>query len=208
MNVLDQHSRGSCCKNHKPPRRWRAVALTVLATVLALAAAAFVFIYSGAYSVAATDGHSKPVEWAVRTAAERSIRAHARDVAVPAGMDLRDPQLAKKAFGHYSAACVTCHAAPGRGPDPWVVLYPSAPDLTRAEVVSRRTDRELFWIIKHGIKDTGMLALGPTHKDDDVWAVAAFVQQLPGMTPEQYQAMSREYEAARKVSATDGKHHH
>ena len=206
MNLLNESSRGSYCQ--KPPRRWRVVALTFLATILALAAAGFLFVYSGAYSVAATDGHSKPVEWAVRTAAERSIRAHAKGVTVPQGIDLRDPTLAQKAFGHYSAACVTCHAAPGRGPDPWVVLYPPAPDLTKAEVVSRWSDRELFWIIKHGIKDTGMLALGPTHKDDDVWAVSAFVRQLPAMTAEQYEAMTREYEAAKSSKALGGNHHH
>ena len=68
------------------------------------------------------------------------------------------------------------------------MLYPPAPDLTKADVVSRWSDAELFWIIKHGIKDTGMLAVGPTHKDEDVWAVSAFVRQLPEVTPEQYRA--------------------
>ena len=57
------------------------------------------------------------------------------------------------------------------------------------------TDAELFWIIKHGIKDTGMIALGPTHKDSDIWGVTAIVRQLPDMLPADYRAMQRDYEA-------------
>ena len=144
----------------------------------------------------------------VKETAKRSIRSHAMSVTVPQDVNLRDPALAKKAFGHYSAACVTCHAAPGRGADPWVVLYPPAPELSNPDVVSRWSDAELFWIIKHGIKDTGMLALGPTHKDDDVWAVSAFVRQLPDMTPEQYQALARDYEAKKAAKPAAQHHHH
>lgn len=57
------------------------------------------------------------------------------------------------------------------------------------------TDGELFWIIKHGIKDTGMVALPPGHADEDVWAVAAFVRQLPDVPPTRYQAMAASYQA-------------
>lgn len=198
--------------NHELPtgiarrRRWRRPLIGLVAAVLAVTGAGAALLYTGAYSVAATDGHAKPVEWVLRQTMERSVRAHARDVAVPAGVNLNDKELARKAFGHYSAACVTCHAAPGRGPDPWVVLYPPAPNLTKPEVVSRWSDPELFWIIKHGIKDTGMIALGPTHKDEDLWAVSAFVRQLPEMTPEQYQQMAREYES-RKPPGGEHAHH-
>jgi hypothetical protein len=74
--------------------------------------------------------------------------------------------------------------------------------LTRAEVVGHWRDAELYWIIKHGIKDTGMLALGPTHPEDALWAVTAFVRQLPTMTPEEYQAMAQRYEAKQKARAS------
>lgn len=204
--MSNEASNESCCRSLK--RVWKPVLATVLAAVVIAVAVGAFFIFSGAYSVAATEPHSRPVEWALKETAERSIRAHAKSVTVPPDINLRDPALAKKAFGHYSAACVTCHAAPGRGPDPWVVLYPPAPDLTKAAAASRWSDAELFWIIKHGIKDTGMLALGPTHKDEDVWAVSAFVRQLPDMTPGQYQAMAREYEAAKRAPGTTGTHHH
>lgn len=72
-----------------------------------------------------------------------------------------------------------------------MVIYPPAPDLTDRAVVAAWSDAELYWILKHGIKDTAMMALGPTHKEEDIWRVAAFVRQLPEMTPEQYQAMAQ-----------------
>ena len=171
-------------------------------------AGALAFVRSGLYNVAATERHAAPIEWALRTAMEKSVRRHAAGVVVPDGVDLKDPALAERAIGHYSVACATCHGAPGRGRDPWVVIYPEGADLTRKDFVSRWSDRELYWIIKHGIKDTGMLALGPTHKEEDLWAVSAFVWQLPEMTPRQYQKLVRRYEGSKKESQGEGHEHH
>lgn len=89
-----------------------------------------------------------------------------------------------------------------------MVLYPEPHDLTRAEVVSRWTDAELYWIIKHGIKDTGMIALGPTHQEQDLWAVSAFVRQLPHMTGERYHELVTQYQAQRASMATATGHQH
>ncbi len=144
---------------------------------------------TGAYSVAATDPHTRPVAWALRRAMEASVREHAEDVELPAGVDVRDPELAALAIGHYSVACASCHGAPGRERAPWMVLYPEPESLTRADVVDRWSDRELYWIIKHGIKDTGMIALGPTHEEEDLWAVTAFVRQLPSMPKAEYDSL-------------------
>jgi mono/diheme cytochrome c family protein len=138
------------------------------------------------YDVGVTAPHSAPVEWALRRGMEASIRAHAQSVVIPDGTNLEDPKLAERAIGHYSVACAQCHGAPGHPAAPWMVLYPAPSDLTRPEVVSRWSDTELYWIVKNGIKDTGMLALGPTHQEQDLWAVSAFVRQLPGMSGERY----------------------
>jgi mono/diheme cytochrome c family protein len=116
-----------------------------------------------------------------------------------------NPALAARAFGHYSAACRTCHGAPGVKPDPWMVIYPAAPDLTKAEVVGAWSDEELFWVLKHGVKDTGMMALGPTHQDKDIWAVTAFVRQLPSMPAERYTELAAEQRA--KQHGHDHAHH-
>lgn len=62
-------------------------------------------------------------------------------------------------------------------------LRPQPPPL--ADVVAEWSAAELFWIIKHGIRMTGMPAWGPTHGDEEVWAIVAFVQTLPTMSAEE-----------------------
>jgi mono/diheme cytochrome c family protein len=152
--------------------------------------------------------HSAPVEWALRRAMEGSVRSRARNVTLPPGIDLGDPRLAERAIGHYSVACAPCHAAPGHPAAPWMVLYPAPADLTRADVVSRWSDAELYWIIENGIKDTGMIALGPTHQEQDVWAVSAFVRQLPQMSRERYHELVTRYQAQRAAMAAAAAHQH
>jgi cytochrome c553 len=183
------------------PRTWAFVTAGVLG-----AAALSTALAVGAVDVSVTTPHAAPVERGLRAVMEHSVQKHAQDVHKPAGTNLRDPELAARAFGHYSAACRTCHGAPGQKADPWMVIYPAAPDLTRHEVVDAWSDNELFWILKHGVKDTGMMALGPTHQDKDIWAVSAFVRQLPEMTAERYAELAAAYKA--KQDAAHGHHHH
>jgi hypothetical protein len=51
------------------------------------------------------------------------------------------------------------------------------------------TAAEEFWVIKHGIKATGMPAWGVTHSDDMLWDVVAFLRKLPDLSPAEYQAL-------------------
>jgi hypothetical protein len=150
------------------------------------------FIYSGFYNVAATAAHAEPVEWLMQTAMKRSVQTRARQIEIPEGVTLTDPALAEKAIGHYSTVCAPCHGAPGVKRAPWMDLNPEAPDLMKE--ASEWKDSELFWIIKHGIKMTGMPALGPSHTDQEVWAIAGFVRQLPTMSPERYRALEKQYQ--------------
>jgi mono/diheme cytochrome c family protein len=176
-------------------------------TAAFVAGAGAIALGARAYDVGATAPHSAAVEWALRSGMEASIRAHAASVLIPRGIDLQDPQLAERAIGHYSVACSQCHGAPGHPAAPWMVLYPEPDDLTRPEVVSRWSDTELYWIIKHGIKDTGMIALGPTHREQDLWAVSAFVRQLPSMTGQRYHELVTRYQTERASIAAGAAHH-
>jgi mono/diheme cytochrome c family protein len=67
-------------------------------------------------------------------------------------------------------------------------LYPRAPELRRG---SRSTPAEDFWVVKNGIKMTGMPAWGVTHDDEILWDVVAFLRKLPELTADQYQALVR-----------------
>ncbi|MEX2365632.1 MAG: cytochrome c, partial [Pseudohongiellaceae bacterium] len=94
--------------------------------------------------------------------------------------------------------CVGCHLAPGKDTSEiHQGLSPQPPKL--AKRAKQRTLEEIFWVTRHGIKMTGMPAWGVTHDDTQLWAIAAFVKQLPELSAEQYQAM--------KQQAVDDGHH-
>lgn len=69
-------------------------------------------------------------------------------------------------------------------------MRPRPPHLT--EAAAHWEPKEIFWLVKHGAKMTGMPAFGPTHDDKTLWNVAAFVSQLPAMTPERYAELAGE----------------
>jgi mono/diheme cytochrome c family protein len=138
-------------------------------------------IYTGVYDVAATAPHW-PVTRLMETARIRSIKAHAAGIQVPQGFDA--PENIPMGVEHFAAHCAVCHGAPGvpRG-DIAQGLYPPPPDLDKT--VKFYSDGELFWIVKNGIKMTGMPAWSD-HSDAELWATVAFVKKLPGMTEQDY----------------------
>jgi mono/diheme cytochrome c family protein len=147
------------------------------------------FIYSGAYSVAASEPHSSLVRWLFTTVRDQSIEEHARDVKPP---QLDEAKLVKTGARHYADMCAVCHGAPGeerseisRG------LNPPPPDLQTGEIQKKYTEAELFWIVQHGIRMSGMPAFGSTHQEKDLWGVIAFVKQLPEMNPGEYRSIAK-----------------
>jgi mono/diheme cytochrome c family protein len=163
-------------------QRWVAI---VVGGLLAVVTGAALAVYFGAYNFAADVPHTQPIYWLLETARERSIEVRSEGIAVPD--DLSDPKRIQLGAGQYAEMCAGCHLAPGmkrteiaRG------LYPRAPELRR---VTDLGPAEAFWVVKHGIKMTGMPAWGVTHDDEMLWDVVAFLQKLPDLTPEQYRAL-------------------
>jgi mono/diheme cytochrome c family protein len=161
------------------------IALCVGGALLAGLGAAAVGIYWGVYNVAADVPHTQPVFRLLEVVRDRSIAVRAADVAVPD--DLADSRRIASGVGQYAEICSGCHLAPGmkrteisRG------LYPRAPELRRG---SRSTPAEDFWVVKHGIKATGMPAWGVTHGDELIWDIVAFLRKLPEMSPDDYEAL-------------------
>ncbi|HJU05301.1 MAG TPA: cytochrome c [Nitrospiraceae bacterium] len=102
---------------------------------------------------------------------------------------LNDPQRIEAGLRSYHAMCKTCHSAPGRQPSTIQQgLNPKPPKLDSERVQNRR-DEELYWVIKNGIRMTGMPAFGKTHQDEALWSIVAFVRQLPHLQGKDYAAM-------------------
>ena len=101
------------------------------------------------------------------------------------------PDVIDRALGHYADHCSTCHANDGSG-DTEIGrgLYPKVPDM-RATNTQSLTDGELFSIIEHGIRLTGMPAWGngTPEGERDSWGLVHFVRRLPKLTPEEIERM-------------------
>jgi mono/diheme cytochrome c family protein len=146
-----------------------------------------VWVFAGMMDISAAKKEGTLTQWFLTSVRDRSVRSHAADIKVPA---LTDSAMILKGFGHYHEMCVMCHGAPGEEPGELAAgLNPRAPLL--AEGSGSWSDAEKFVIIKNGIKMTGMPAWGPTHDDSAIWSIVAFVNQLPTMTPQEYEKFEK-----------------
>lgn len=165
-------------------RRHLPSATFVVVALLAAAAVAGLFIFSGCYNIGADVPHSKLVYNTLETFRDRAIVRHARAINLPA--DLDSPARIAAGAGLYNEMCTGCHLGPGLEKSELSQgLYPAAPELARG---TNRTPEQMFWIIKHGVKLSAMPAWGRTHDDELIWNMVAFLRQLPKMSPAQYKA--------------------
>ena len=179
----------------------RILAAAPIALVL-IATAGLAFIYSGVYNIAADAPHWPLTERVLALLRTRSIDARARGVAVP---DLADPKRVLIGAGQYAEMCVACHLAPGVSDTPLRQgLYPQPPELARHRMDAQTT----FWVVKHGIKMSGMPAWGKSHGDDVLWSIVAFLQKLPDLDAKQYRELIAKAPADEQMKAPGGGHPH
>ena len=160
----------------------RAALITLLTVFVLAIGGTLTFIYSGIYDVAATSPHWPITYWAMETVRMRSIKMRASSITPPD--DLVTDTTVVRGTEHFAAHCASCHGAPGvpRG-ETGERLYPQPADLTHA--ADRYTPGELFWILKNGIKMSGMPSWAD-HSDDELWSSVAFIEKLPTMSDADY----------------------
>jgi len=165
----------------------------VLGVLLLICFGKFALIWSGAYNIAADEPHWRLTERVMETLRDRSVAVRASSIVAP---NLTDESLIRAGAGNYDAMCTGCHLQPGiEQSEVSVGLYPSPPNLTR-----RRMDdaARAFWVIKHGIKLSGMPAWGRSMEDEHIWGMVAFLRELHDMAPKRY----------RELVETSGGHSH
>ncbi|MAT65613.1 MAG: cytochrome C [Gammaproteobacteria bacterium] len=160
---------------------WKNItALLILATAGALAVS-----WLGLVSIAASSGHFAITRWFLGWTMENAVETQSMLAKMPKTIDLDDPTLVQRAAGHFATGCAGCHGAPGIPQSPVVnAMTPSPPRLEGK--VAQWDNAELFWIVKYGLKYTGMPAWPAQDRDDEVWAQVAFLRALPAMAPEEY----------------------
>jgi mono/diheme cytochrome c family protein len=158
----------------------------VLAIIGAIAAGAFFF--GGFFNIAASEQDPGIVAWALVNVRQASIARHANDTPPGSLDDAATIRAGAHAFAE--RGCVNCHGGPGAT---WAKfsegLNPGPPDLK--DVVKERPPRELFWIVKHGIRMTGMPSFGTVGvPDPEIWSIVAFLKKLPTVTDADFKTWS------------------
>lgn len=162
--------------------RWKhLIVLVIVLPVLGLLVA-----WSGLVSVGASSGHWAATNWFLHWVMRNSVRTAALSVEAP---PLDNPALLPPAAGHFETGCAICHGSPAQGRSDAVrAMLPPPPDLKT--VVPTWTDGQLFEIVKHGVRFTGMPAWPTQMRDDEVWAMVAFLRKLPEMDTNAYLQVS------------------
>src|SRR5690606_25149830 len=163
----------------------------------ALGLGAALFVSAGLVPIAASEGHWPVTRWLLEFAMRRSVAASA--LGVPAPPPLDDPALVLKGAGHYATNCLPCHGAPGRPRPPLVQQMLPQPPTLSAKVVALSPE-ELFRVVKHGIKYTAMPAWVARERDDEVWAMVAFLKRVPDLDAQAFESLAYGGRAGRRAA--------
>lgn len=137
---------------------------------------------SGIIPIKASSGHWQITTWFLQFSKQRSVSTHAAALQAP---PLSESWLVLKGAGHYETGCRACHGSPELH-HPAIARHMLPPPPYIPETINRWSREELFYIIKHGLKFTGMPAWPALQRDDEVWAVVAFLEALPKLDAVEY----------------------
>lgn len=189
----------------------------ILRAFLLLVGVAIVGGGVAAYAIASRGLSTRVAPSAIETSIALTMRRFATPSAargaanpVPA-----TPEVLDEALAHFADHCATCHANDGGGnTEMGRSFYPPAPDM-RAARTQQLSDGELFSIIEHGIRLTGMPAWGTGTPEGErgTWGLVHFLRKLQALTPDDIARMEtmnprspqafREEEDARRFLAGD-----
>ena len=161
-------------------RNLRNLIIVFLLESAAASVVGIMLVYFGIFNISALWNDPAPVYALFKAVRTHSIERQARKVQIPASINLHDPDLIRSGFNIYVRSCMICHDGPGLKPSNFVRdgLYPKPPKFSRSSNLEL-DPQELFWVIKNGIRMTGMPAWGPSKTDGQLWALVAFLNNLP-----------------------------
>ena len=159
--------------------------LLALIGVIAIAVAigAAVYLFAGFYDVAASTRTRGPIDQALERIRDASV---SRRATAKPPISLDDQQVIQAGARQFSElGCVKCHGAPGIRRDLFGrAMNPGPPGL---KTLSEDDPAEVFWIVKNGIRMTGMPSFGTAGvADDQIWQVVAFVRKLQTISGNDY----------------------
>ncbi|QZH74226.1 MAG: cytochrome c [Erythrobacter sp.] len=163
--------------------KFKGAILGALGTLALLLLFGLLVVLTGGYNVAATQRHTTVGAWALDTNFSNSVQRQAGDIEAP---EMTRAMVAAGA-SDYKSMCAHCHGGVGEGRADWAQgMRPMPPALAHA--AQEWSPAEIYWLVTHGAKMTGMPAFGPTHEEEAIWNIVAFVKAMPNMTEAQYAA--------------------
>ncbi len=159
-------------------------AIGALAIILGVLAG--IYFLEGFYNVSAAVDDPAPVKWALIHTRNASIGRH-EDEDDKTSFALDDQTVIQQGAREFATAgCVHCHGGPGVKWSKFSEgLNPDPPDLK--DVANERSATGIFWVIKNGIRMTGMPSFGKAGlTNDQIWHLAAFVKAIPKVSDADY----------------------
>jgi len=157
-------------------------AITIAAFLVAASFGGLFLVAAGLVPIKASSGHWPITAAFLNFAMRRAVVMQSLGIKAP---PLNDQALVLKGAGQYEIGCSPCHGSPDLS-QPVIAQWmtPPPPDLSKE--ISKWDAEELFYIVKHGVKFTGMPAWPAQERDDEVWAMVAFLLTLPQLDGDKY----------------------
>jgi len=157
----------------------RKVLLGAVLTLALLSLSALALTWLGLMPVSADGTHSRLEARVMPVVLHASIVRHASGETNP--VVLNEDNL-KAGVDTYRAMCARCHSTPeGNASVYGQSFYPPAPQLPKG--MANYTDSQLFWLIKHGIRNTGMPAWAGMLSDDEIWQIVSLLKNSQDLPP-------------------------
>src|SRR5581483_3519396 len=160
--------------------------VTIALVIIAELIAGIAIVLSGVYNIAADQPHFVPVAWLFKTTSRRSVYFHTVPERPP---NLHDRDLVSSGLALFRKNCQGCHGAPGVPADAFGHgLNPQPPQLEVS--AADWTDVQLYWIVSHGLKMSGMPGFDERLNERDRWALVAFILQMSLLSPADFKRVA------------------
>ena len=151
----------------------------VLVGLILFPLAVFVVLRAGFWPVAATSQRSSLESSLALRALQASVERSTPRQTNPIAPTEENLLAGMKTFEN---ACAGCHGD-ANGPSNWgtTSFYPRVPQF--AQQPPQLSPPQIFWIIKNGVRYTGMAASGGFYSDAEIWQLVTFLSNLDRLPP-------------------------
>src|SRR3990170_3979511 len=162
----------------------------LILAVLVIAAGAGVVAYVATTGMSAREEPGAIETFLTRNLRNLAIARRARQLSNPIE---RAPEIIAAGRAHFADHCAVCHDNNGSGDTMFGRgMWPKPPDLRRQET-QKLSDGEIFYIIEHGIRFSGMpgFGTGSTGGEKASWHLVHFIRHLPDISAAELAEMEK-----------------